>query len=165
MFFRDKRDEPMTPSSFSINLLERLEAIETALRKLEPSHERVDQQIAALVFERALQPVLEDIIALYDRLQHVLAPLRSQGSYQAYPESFRTSLLSLDDEVLEILQRQGIEPVTSRELDSAIHQVIKRIPTEQAHLDRAVARRHRCGFRRGDILLRREEVEVYRFEG
>lgn len=176
MFFKKRDEAPLDLAALTAfagedepselePLLQRLAVIDDKVDRLHeallPSGAAAEAQVAALLFDRLVLPTCEDLMAYFDRLQQVLAPIRR--GQPALDDSLRDSLLGLDDEILEILQRQGIEPVTSRTLDPALHQVRARVPVDRPELDKQIARSHRCGFRRGEALLRREEVDIYRY--
>jgi predicted RecB family endonuclease len=127
-----------------------------------PAPGEADAEIAALLFERLVLPMIEDLMAYYDRLQHAITPLVLAPELDA---GARQTLVSLDAEVLDILARHQVERAQGDVLDPSLHQVRARVSTNRPDLDRKIAKSHRCGFRRGSQLLRREEVDVYRYDG
>jgi hypothetical protein len=160
---------PFTPDDTPAALAQIFQSLETLHDKVDrapvalpgAAPGEADAQLSHLLFERMVLPMVEDLMAYYDRLQHVITPLIQAPELDA---GARQTLQSLDAEVLDILARQHIERTSSDVLDPNLHQVRARIATASQALDRKIAKSHRCGFRRGSLLLRREEVDVYRYE-
>ena len=154
-------DETPTALTHIYESLEEIKAqLDRAQRPTSPARV-ADNDLGGLLYDRMVMPIVEDLMAYYDRLQQVIAPMMAAPDLAL--ES-RRSLASLNAEILEILARQGVEQVRASTLDPAVHQVRSRISTPRLEQDRQVARSHRCGFRRAGIMLRREEVDVYRHE-
>ena len=144
------------------------EASTAALRK------ELSDGVAANVHRACLRPVIDQILALHDRIDderqflgvsfrrdadlatHIGAR-QLQAQHDAAAQSFGT-------EILMILRGMGVEPldVSGPELDPHLQRVVDVELTSRAELDGRIARITRRGFRWNGALLRPEQVIVYK---
>jgi molecular chaperone GrpE len=112
---------------------------------------------------RLLQPVLTDLIAMYDDLTDALGDAPDGDSEV---DDAVKMLRSLRDSILETLLRNGVSSfsVDTADIDKSRQKVIELMPTGDQALDRQVARRIRVGFEFDDgKVLRPEWVAAHRY--
>lgn len=104
------------------------------------------------------RPLYLDLVLLLDRLHGSVEPWREHSPQVA------DFLVSLEDEVEEILARRGVLPLSAsgRSFDPAQHRVIQIEETEDPAEHNSIARVVRRGYEWNDRLLRAEEVVVRR---
>lgn len=109
------------------------------------------------------RPLFIDLILLYDRIENKLLESKQSTSKMSTFEHF---LKTLSDELLEILNRQGIEVIriTSTIFDPAFQRAIGTEFTTVKEENNEVAKVLRKGFKLHDRLLRAEEVIVKKFK-
>jgi molecular chaperone GrpE (heat shock protein) len=112
--------------------------------------------------ERAMLPLLKDLIRLYDDLG------RTSAEYPGEDELSRKAARDwslYQDAAADILARQGIEPyMTTRgdAFDPARHRAIGATATADPALDKRIARVLKPGFATDMQVIRAAEVEVFR---
>jgi len=134
-----------------------------------------EQQIAALhqeveahrrgLYQQILKPVLVDIVGLYDDIAKMNSASAEAGAEIEQSGAFARERSFLLDSVAAILQRYGVITYTcdSDAIDRSRQRVIDVMPTDNADLDRRVARRVRPGFEVDGRILRPEWVIAYRY--
>jgi molecular chaperone GrpE len=112
---------------------------------------------------QAEKPLLLDLLMLYDSFHWFHQSLVRQESS---PEVIADAFQFLVDELLEILYRRDVVPISSPDrFDRTLHKAVQVTEAEQASDDNRVARVVKRGFMRRELVLRPEEVVVYRFKG
>lgn len=113
--------------------------------------------------DRAVKPVLSDLLLLYDSMKEFEAPLINQPINDGkLLKDFRYIL----EELLEILYRQEVLPIeenTSAPFNSKIHKATKTENAESKDDDFKIIKIVRSGFLWRDRLLRSQEVVIKRF--
>jgi molecular chaperone GrpE (heat shock protein) len=161
--------EPWT--KISAGLIGLQEAFDAKIR-----YDRVqEQQIAALhqeleahrrgLYQQILKPVLIDIVGLYDDIAKMNSGSVEAGAQIQQAGAFARERGFLLDSIEEILQRYGVimYACDSDAIDRSRQRVIDVMPTDNADLDRRVARRVRPGFEVDGKILRPEWVVAYRY--
>lgn len=124
-------------------------------RQIATLHEEL-QELRAGLHLRLLQPVFNDLIAMYDGLR----------SMEAEGTAAQRLVESLTADVLETLARNGVSKYTvdAHEVDRVRQRVIRTDETGEEKLDRTVRERLRPGFEydTGKV-LRPEWVVAYRY--
>lgn len=107
-------------------------------------------------FER-LRPFFSDLVLLFDRLDHL-------GNESLETEDVSSIVVSIRDELLEILSRRGVDIIPSTEqFDPAFQNALGTERTCDEEESNRIARVVRRGFRYNSRMIRHEEVFVYRF--
>ena len=124
-------------------------------------YEELQQYKEDFVFQ-AEKPLLLDLLLFHDSLLWFQENLGKKDiSQEVIAETFQYLL----DEFLEVLYRRDVAPVeTPTSFDPAIQKAVKMLPTPDASKDKAIGQVLKRGFRRGDRMLRPEEVVVYRHD-
>lgn len=110
-----------------------------------------------------VRPLYIDLILLFDRIESIRKDIDlSSPSTISLPETFKT----LNDELLEILLRRGVELIktSAGPFNPKCQQAIATQPTSLESEDSLVASVVRRGFRYGDRIIRPEEVVVNKYE-
>jgi len=133
------------------------EAKEKAFDRL---YAELDEQKKNSAFEH-LRPLYIDIILLFDRIENI----RQNVLVSSDVPSISDLLKTLNDELLEILYRRGIEliTITSPTFDPSFQLALSTEPTAADSEHNQVARVVRRGFKYKDRILRSEEVIVKKF--
>lgn len=135
---------------------------ETKGRLFERLYLELSQLRDDFVFDKILRCCYLDMIKLYDRIQGVAARLAVEES--AAP--WRSTVESFAKEILQILKRQEVTPVTAEDgrFDERIHEAAETEPTSVAEEDLLVSEVIARGFLyRGQRLLRPERVKIKKF--
>lgn len=112
--------------------------------------------------ERALKPLLLDLIWLFDDLGKTAAEYAAREDATSAARDFAL----YRDAVSDVLAKQGVETyhvAPGDAFDKTAHRVLGTVPTEDAAADRQVVRVLRSGFRSDHQVIRSAEVEVFRF--
>jgi molecular chaperone GrpE (heat shock protein) len=120
---------------------------EGLLQRLQDREERdVDRNI--------VEPLLHQLILIYDRVS------------RENSEATKNVLEGVREDVLGVLAIYGVEVVTvpSPRFESRFQKCIGHRPASAPSADGIVAERVRTGFRRGERILRFEEVLVWRYQ-
>jgi len=132
-------------------------------RVIESLHRELQMHQQGLHF-RVLQPVLLDLIALYDEMGQIIEGLEAE----ALSGSGRTvqDLRMYQETIGEALRRHGVEFFRAEEdvFQPQKQRSVKVIPTSDQALDRRIARRVRWGFLYGEKLLRHEMVDIFKYK-
>jgi len=144
------------------------EASAAALRK------ELSDAVAANVHRACLRPVIDQLLALHDRIdderQFLSASFRRDADLATHigARQLQTqhdgAARSFAAEILMILRGLGVEPldVSGPELDPHLQRVVGVDLTSRAELDGRIARITRRGFRWNGALLRPDQVIVYK---
>lgn len=171
------RDRPLMasedPSSEVLDLLRALreelaenltaagEASRVGRDAFEALHEELQQYKSDFQYQQE-KPLLLDLLLFYDSLEWFQKNLKGE---ECSPEVVSDSLEYLLDEFLEILYRRGVVPVGQRDrFDRRTHKAIKAVPTPDPAAHEKVEEVLKRGFKRGDKVLRPEEVVILRHE-
>lgn len=112
---------------------------------------------------QAEKPLLLDLLMLYDSFHWFHQSLIRQ---ETSPEVIADAFQFLVDELLEILYRRDVVPIATNErFDRTMHKAVQVTEAEQSQDDNRIARVVKRGFMRRDLVLRPEEVVVYRYKG
>lgn len=116
-------------------------------RVLDALHDELEEARKAARGEQ-LMPILRELLVLVDRLD----------AYEGVDSGF---VISVRDEVLEILRRQGVEELpVGPSFDATDHEAARMEPVEDPTQDGAVVSVDRRGFRRDSHLIRPARVVV-----
>ncbi len=130
-------------------------------RAFDQLYEELSQYKNNFVFE-AEKPLLLDLLLFFDSLSWFQASLVEQD---ISPEVIADSFQYLVDEFLELLYRRDVVPVESKDFfDGHLHKAVQVVPTQDRAKDQAVEQVLKRGFKRGDRMLRPEEVVIARAE-
>lgn len=117
-----------------------------------------------------LRPLVNDILALHDDLDGLLADFEAEQPDAAGAEPVRAllgSLHTIREDLAYTLEKYGFELFEhpGEQVDRAAQRVEATEPVDDPALDRMVARRVRKGVRYGDRIVRPEIVVAYRYRG
>lgn len=109
---------------------------------------------------QAEKPLLLDLLLLYDSFHWFQATLiREESSQEVVADAFQY----LVDELLEILYRRDVVPLeTADRFDRTTQRAVQTQPAPSPADDARIAQVLKRGFRRGEAVLRPEEVVVFR---
>ncbi|SHF08898.1 GrpE protein [Seinonella peptonophila] len=133
----------------------------------EMAFDRLYQEMEELKQEQTfneLRPLYIDLILLIDRMEQIEFDLEENGA--ASPE-VENIMVTLKNEVLEILYRRGVEQIehTPEYFDPTFQKVVDTEPTYNPSEDNLVVGIRRDGYRFQDMVLRPEEVVIKKFQG
>lgn len=133
----------------------------------EVAFDRLYQEMEELKQEQSLnelRPLYIDLILLIDRMEQIEFDLEEQG--RNIPE-VENILVTLRNEVLEILYRRGVEQIehTPEYFDPTFQKVVDTEPTANPNEDNLVIGIRRDGYRFQDMVLRPEEVVIKKYQG
>jgi molecular chaperone GrpE len=110
-----------------------------------------------------LRPVFIDLIQLHDDIGKV-----TEAGPEGPDEVLRLIGLmrGFQQGIEDILYRQGVEPfeVEGDTFDARSQRAVATVPTDDPARNKAVAARHRKGFRSGDRVIRPEIVSVFAYK-
>jgi molecular chaperone GrpE (heat shock protein) len=114
--------------------------------------------------ETAQRPLYMDLLLLFDALQRAERVAEETREDQIPKATVKASITQVKDQLLEILYRRDIEPITEHptKLDVKFQKPVRRIEVADPAEDRTVAQVVREGFRRSGAVLRPQEVVVRR---
>ena len=133
---------------------------EKAFEKLYEEMRR--QKEASDLLDRALKPVLSDLVLLYDSMKKFETVLINDGAKEETLKDLRYII----EELIEILYRQDVLPIeenTSDIFNSKIHKATKTENAENKDDDYKVVSIVRSGFTWRDKVLRFQEVVIKRY--
>ena len=143
---------------------DRLEYDSVKEKAFDKLYEEMRRQKESLdLLDRAMKPLLSDLLLLYDSMKRHEALLDNNQrlNKEDIPNNFKYVL----DELLEILYRQEVIPMEqnlSETFNSKIHKATKSEPTKYKEEDFKIASIVRSGFLWRDKVLRPQEVVVKR---
>jgi molecular chaperone GrpE len=165
---RELDNSDISGQSFPLErVLGELTALQNAFDSKIRYDEAKERQIAALhqelethrqgLYQQILRPALTDLIAIRDEIANDVA-----SGEDSYPMGGAGSLLEMVEGTLE---RYGVTKYTceGEEVDRARQRVIDVELTDDAKLNRILARRLRPGFEQAGKILRPEWVIAYRY--
>lgn len=135
---------------------------ESKERMIESLHRELQTYREGLHF-RLLRPMFTDLITLYDEIGKLIDNMARESSGNI--EQLVANLIVFQETIEETLRSNGVESF-SMEGTSFIsnrQRILKVIPAFDPTWDRQIARRVRKGFIYGDIVLRPEVVEIYKY--
>lgn len=113
-------------------------------------------------YNKLLKPLILDAIILIDDLNKLLRDIDSTD-----PVKLFKVLEQIPGDVLEILERNGIEAYTEDNIDSPVNlraqSVLKTVQTEDPAFDNMVAESVRQGYKWDGSILKKEIVNIYKF--
>lgn len=112
---------------------------------------------------KMLEPLLNDLVQLYDDIDRVTARKTGNENADQAREDLRNHILS---DLEAILQRYGYDMYQTVEttFDRKLHRVTRIIPTTDASLDLTIVERVRRGLRHGERIIRPESIVVYQYK-
>jgi molecular chaperone GrpE len=111
---------------------------------------------------QAEKPLLLDLLLFYDSLHWFLDSLVKQEMSR---DVVADSAQLLVDEFLELLYRRDVTPAeTSPTFDRTLHKAVQVVDTDDPAKDQAVQQVLKRGFKRGERVLRPEEVIIFRYK-
>jgi molecular chaperone GrpE len=131
-------------------------------RLIDTLHKELQDHREGLHF-KILRPLFTDLISLYDNIGRIIES--SANAHIGSEDHVTENLLSFQQEVEEILYRQGVETFQLEEetFVGNKQRVLKVINTPKAALDKHIARKVRKGFVYENRVLGPEIVEVYKY--
>ena len=129
-------------------------------------HEELQQHRSDLL-GRAVRPLVLAVIALHDDIGKMVSALRKKPREALSPEEFLQLLDSLQEDVVLLLDRHGVEAYREepgRRFDPKRQKVLKTIATGDRETGGTVAESVRPGFEQSGQIVEKERVSVYRFE-
>jgi molecular chaperone GrpE len=169
------------PAADSTRVVEAIRALEGALGKrldalqtlfdreirAEATREKVVDRLHAELQEykqdlllNTLRPVFVDLIQLHDDIDKLI---HAQDNAEGEVARLLGLMRGFQQAIEDILYRQGVEPFTGDgpTFDPRRQRAVATVPTDDPALAKAVAARHRKGFRAGEKVIRPEIVSVY----
>jgi len=135
---------------------------ESKERMIESLHRELQTYREGLHF-RLLRPMFTDLITLYDEIGKLIdnMPRESNGNI----EQLLTNLIVFQETIEETLRSNGVDSFSMEGMTfiSNRQRILKVIPAFDPTWDRQISRRVRKGFIYGDIVLRPEVVEIYKY--
>lgn len=141
--------------------------IENQLRRKDQLIDRLHQELESYKQDqpaRLVEQAMKELIGLRGRL------LKRQSSPQwteLDAEKLREEFTYLDEDILDLLERQNIEPFTTQPgqpFDGGRHRAMNVVTAASPELDRTVKASLTPGYAKGDKVLIPEHVTVYRFQ-
>jgi molecular chaperone GrpE len=123
-----------------------------------------NEALRAGQLDRALAPVLRDLIRLYDVLGDGNSAAAACALANAEDADVRAQLR---DDILDVLFRQGCDPFDARvgdAFDPSCHQAIGACSTTEASSHQQIAEQRRIGFRHNGRVIRAAHVRVFRYQ-
>ena len=107
----------------------------------------------------ATKPIIQDIILLFDQTKQQLK--------KEISDEMRKFVTHTLEELEEILYRRDVEIIctTNEKLDKKIQRAIKVIPTDEKEKDQLISEIIRDGFTWEDVVLRPQEVVIFKYSG
>lgn len=114
---------------------------------------------------KILQPLIFDLVALYDDLGRMLNGYGAEQGDEIAGVLGEVEGVRID--IQHMIERYGFELFLSPEqyFDKSMQRVQRVIPTNDAEQDYVIARRLRRGMRYGQRIIRPELVEIFRHRG
>ena len=141
--------------------------IENQLKRKDQLIDRLHQELETYKQDqpaRLVEQAMKELIGLWGRL------LKRQSSPQwaeLDAEKLREEFTYLDEDILDLLERQNIEPFTTQPgqpFDGGRHRAMNVVSADSPELDRRVKASLAPGYAKGDKVLIPEHVTVYRFQ-
>lgn len=130
-------------------------------RIIDRLHEE-NQQLRSGQIEQIIEPLIRDLVRLFDDLQHTIRTRVDAGDAEGLKdiEFFRET-------VSDILFRYGIDRYEEPQdllFDPTVHRPLAAVPTNDPEQHRKIARVVRSGFRTEKRIVRMLEVDVFRYD-
>jgi len=122
------------------------------------------QKEASDLLDRAVKPVLSDLLLLYDSMKNFESSFLNNQSLSS--EDAKQNFKYIMDELIEILYRQGVTPIDenlSEVFNSKLQKATKTENAESKEDDFRIVSIVRSGFVWRDKVLRPQEVVIKRF--
>lgn len=135
---------------------------ESKERMIESLHRELQVYREGLHF-RLLRPMFTDLITLYDEIGKLIDNMARESNVNI--EQLLANLTVFQETIEETLRANGVESfnIEGTTFVSNRQRILKVIPAFDPAWDRQIARRVRKGFIYGDIVLRPEVVEIYKY--
>lgn len=135
---------------------------ESKERMIESLHRELQTYREGLHF-RLLRPMFTDLITLYDEIGKLIDNMARESVGNI--EQLVANLTVFQETIEETLRANGVESfnMEGASFISNRQRILKVIPAFDPAWDRQIARRVRKGFIYGDIVLRPEVVEIYKY--
>jgi hypothetical protein len=131
------------------------------LATLVPAPSQAMDEVTDFLFRKLQYPLVRDLMLYYDRV----AKSAADAEVAASIEDLRATVGSFRDEIGDLLREHGVEPIEAvgRYIDSELHQQRAVVQTRNRELHEQIARVMRHGFMGNGSVLRKAEVEVYKY--
>ena len=131
-------------------------------RMIESLHRELQTYREGLHF-RLLRPMFTDLITLYDEIGKLIDNTARESNGNV--EQLVNNLIVFQETIEETLRSHGVDSfsVEGMTFISNRQRILKVIPAFDPAWDRQIFRRVRKGFIYGDIVLRPEVVEIYKY--
>lgn len=127
--------------------------------------EMKEQKEQAALFDKAVEPLLRDLLLLYDNMKQFESSLVNQQDLSK--EKILQNFKYIVDDLIETLYRQDVIPMNedlSTSFNSKIHRAIKTEFTDKVSEDYGILKILRNGFKWREKILRPQEVMIKRFK-
>lgn len=146
----------------------RLRSDELQGKALERLHDELQQYKTNFV-RQSLTPLLKEVIFCHDFVIQQAEKL-NQPHPETTSDGAQRALDAVRQMLVDLLFKFDVEPYrneagTGGAFEPRTQQCLKTLPTDQPDLDKKVAQQGACGFRAGEMILRRELVTVYKYSG
>lgn len=167
-------DELMSVMNDNNNLLQEIKGFiqdrleyddvkEKAFNKL--YEEMKEQKEQAALFDKAVEPLLRDLLLLYDNMKQFESSLVNQQDLSK--EKILQNFKYIVDDLIETLYRQDVIPMNedfSTPFNSKLQRAIKTEFTDNVSEDYGILKILRNGFKWREKILRPQEVMIKRFK-
>lgn len=116
--------------------------------------------------KKQVQPILLDLIHLLDDLQRTIARFETVQADELEAGSLLRTLSMFPQDLLDILYRQGVDPYVCQEPEFDPHRqhLVRTVAATDGTAERRVATSLRPGYVWDGAVLRKEYVEVYKYQ-
>ena len=113
----------------------------------------------------SVMPVMMDLIDMADRIRRSMKFYPEDGGAEQYAK-LRRMYMGMIDDLQEIMKRQQIDAFEYKEgrFDARYQHIVETVSTDDEGLDGSVAETLGCGYMRNEKILRRQNVNVYKYE-
>ncbi len=143
------------------------ELIDSQIRKKDELIDRLHQELEYYKQDQAgrlVEQVMKELIGLLGRMQK---KLNSPQWPQMDGEALRQEFTYLEEDILDLLERQNIEPFSTlpgERFEGGRHRAMAVEPAAEKQLDHTVKASLSPGYAKGEKVLLPERVIVYRFQ-
>ena len=112
------------------------------------------------IYSKMLKPIIMDIIMYIDDTNKILRDIDKEN-----PEKIFRILKDVPDDLLEILERNGVEAFHEDTdiFNAKTQRVLKAIPTEDPEMDDKIESRVRQGYKWDDKVIKPEMIQCYKY--
>ena len=143
----------------------RLQSDEAQARALQLLHDQL-QDYKGNFIRQAISPVLKDLMFCLDFVTDEIERLGKNGDVQSALTANVKSFEYIKNMLTDVLFKYDVEPYRSEDefFDRKSQQCLRTIATSVEADDKKIAIRGVIGYREGEIILRKEQVTVYRYQ-